>query len=262
MSRLTAPQTEPALCRDHIANPGQAASQTTQLQTLLYGVSAVTALPSGAILAPPNVTMPEIRADSHPVLQAIELSSVLDRPVARIGHGWVALHQVDWRMRGLVASLDLSRTVDDSAMLICLGVVEPDRTASRAGAPTAVDLWDLVCETLPHDGIVREQAGIGHGALLVLRANITAQMVWLSKDRLATVTVTSLRGDAPIRGSVRSIGRVLARLLRDDGPRSDSGYRNGPGRHAPEPSSWPEARGSIAFRRSLSQTTICRADIP
>src|SRR5262249_30181812 len=56
----------------------------------------------------------------------------------------------------------------------------------------------------------------GHGALLVLRADITAQMVWLSKNRLATVTVTSLSGEAPLREAARSLSGTLGRLLRHD----------------------------------------------
>jgi hypothetical protein len=188
---------------------------------LLYGLSLVTALPHDAILPPPNATMPTIRPDPHPILRTVEVGSVLDRPIARVGHGNVALEQVDWRMRGLIASLDMSRTTDESAMLVCLGISERDPAARHSGRATIEDLWDLVCETLPRHGIVcHHPAAVGPRALLVLLGGITAQVVWLSGDRLTTVAVTSLLGEELIGDAARSIAYVLDRQLTRAGPGS------------------------------------------
>src|SRR6266540_2246139 len=120
MTRSTAPQSNLSLVHARADDRGQAAPHSSQLQTLLYGLSLVTALPPDAILAPPRAATPEIRAATHPVLQALRLQPVLDRPTIRVGHGSVALEQVDWRMGGMIGSLDMSRTLDDGAMLICL----------------------------------------------------------------------------------------------------------------------------------------------
>jgi hypothetical protein len=214
MTRPAASAHPPALGQAPTTDRAQAAPPTSGAQTLLYGVSLVTALPPDALLAPPDVALPAIRDDAHPILHALDLESLLDRPMARVGHGSVALEQVDRRMRGLVASFDLSRTVDPSAMLICLGVVEADRTASRAGGATVEDLRGLVCETLHRRGAGwSRQTGIGHGALLVLYGGIIAQTVWVNGDRLVTVTVTSLHGEDHTREAARSIAYLLDRRL-------------------------------------------------
>ena len=58
------------------------------------------------------------------------------------------------------------------------------------------DLWTLACETLPLHGVAsRHPSRIGDDALLVVYGGITAQVAWLSGDRLATASVTSLNGD-------------------------------------------------------------------
>src|SRR3954469_21730604 len=97
MTRSTAPQSEASLTYEPVTDRVHATTLTSHVQTLLYGLSLVTALPPEAILAPPDAVVPKVRSDPHPILHAVEVESVLDRPITPVGHGSVALEHVDWR---------------------------------------------------------------------------------------------------------------------------------------------------------------------
>jgi hypothetical protein len=185
----------------------QTATDASGNHLLLYGLSVVTGLPPEAILTPPNGALPEIRSDRpHPVLNATPLEHVLQRPVAHVGHGVVALQQVDWRMHGLIASFAVSRTVDESAMLLCLGLVEHDHMTRRAKDATVQDLWDLVCELLPTQGdVTYAQIGIRRGAVLSWHGGSATQVVWPLRERLVTVTATSLHGGQLTHDAARAV---------------------------------------------------------
>jgi hypothetical protein len=73
--------------------------------------------------------------------------------------------------------------------------VTPHRTAGGVEGASTTDLWTLACEALPlHGAASRHPGRIGDDAILVVYGGITAQVAWLSGDRLTTASVTSLNG--------------------------------------------------------------------
>jgi hypothetical protein len=207
---------ESALHPTLVDDSAETTARTTSLKTLLFGLSLAAALPPAALLAPPDAALPAIRSDPHPVVGAVELGATLARPTVELGHGWIALGELDERLRGLVASLAVFQPTAGRGVLLSVGVVGPDRTASGTDAATTTGLWVLAREALARHGVMCErQPGIGDAALLVRYGGITVQVAWLAGERLATASVTSLKGDQEwMIGAARSIAGLLQRRLR------------------------------------------------
>jgi len=195
---------------------GRTTTLTAGLETLLFALSLVTALPPGAMLAQPNAALPAVRPDPHALLNPGELTTVLGRPTVEVGRGRVELREIDPRLHGLAVSLDVFRVTDGSGALISLSVVGPDLTAGSDGGATTADLWALTCGALLRHSVGCEyQVGVEDDAILVLYGGITAQLVWLAGACRVTASVTSLNGDEEwMIQAVRSIAVVLDRHIR------------------------------------------------
>jgi hypothetical protein len=181
-----------------VDSPSCPTGRTASLAPLLFGLGLATALPPAAIQAPPDVVQPTIQADALAILDSADLAVILDRLIIEIGGGRVALGEVDERLHGLVISLDVFRVTGRTGRgaLVTLGVVRPDRTASGDRGATIADLWALACAALAQPAIPgRRLAGLGSDAFLAVYGGTTAQIAWVTGDRLATASVTCLDGD-------------------------------------------------------------------
>jgi hypothetical protein len=216
MTRLEVAADEPTLRPTPVDEVGRTTTLTAGLETLLFALSLVTALPPAAMLAQPCAALPVVRSNPRALLSPIELATVLGRPTAEVGRGRVELREIDSRLHGLAVSLNVFRVTDGSGALISLSVVGPDVTASSDGGATTADLWALTCEALLRHSVGCEyQDGVEYDAILVLYGGITAQLVWLAGDRLATASVTSLDSEeAWMIEAARSIAVLLDRRLR------------------------------------------------
>ena len=163
---------------------------------LLFGLSLAAALPPTAILFPPGESLPAVRTEPRPIIDAAELASVLGRPMAEIGRGRVALGEIDRRLHRLIVSLDIFRATNGGGVLVSLGVIRIDPAATTVIGATPVDLWSLAGEPSSGHGVTSVYPiRIGDCARLVVYGGITAQVAWLSGERLTTASVTSLVGD-------------------------------------------------------------------
>ncbi len=185
--------------------------RTPGLLTLLFELSLGVGLPPAAILATPTAVRPAIHSDAHAILNARELAAVLNRPTTEVGRGRVALAEIDRRLRGLVAWLDVFRVADRSGALVSLSVVRPDPDASGDGGATTADLWALAQEALIRHGVAGQRlGGLGDDAFLAVHGGKAAQVAWVAGARLATASVTCLaRDNAWMVEAARSIA-VLA----------------------------------------------------
>ena len=175
---------------------GPTTVQMSGVEPLLFGLSLAAALPPTAIHFPPGSSLPVVRSDPHPILSPAELSAILGRPTALVGRGRIELGELDRRMESLVVSLEVFQVTDGGGVLVSLGVVTPRRTAGGVDGVTAADLWALPYEVLPrYAGASQYPSRIGGGARLGVYGGITAQVAWLSGERLMTASVTSLAGD-------------------------------------------------------------------
>jgi hypothetical protein len=193
-------------------------SRPTGLAPLLFGVGLATALPPAAILPPPDVVQPAIRADTHIALDAADLALILDRSVADLGSGRVALSQVDTRLAGLAASVRLYRVIDGggAGALVSIGLVSPDRAADSHTSTTVAKLWKLACLALTQHAIPGGYLdGLGDEAFLAMYLGTTAQIAWLVGDRLATASVTCLTGDE--HWAIATAHTIAAFLYRSPG---------------------------------------------
>jgi hypothetical protein len=171
-------------------------ARTTGLVTPLFGLSLATALPPAAMFAPPGGGRPVVKSDPHTILNPMDLAVVLDRPTAEVWRGRVALGEIDERLGGLEILLYVFQVTDGSGALVCLSAVRPDPAAPGDGGATPADLWKLACEALVRYDIAYEwHVGIGDDAFLVVYGGVTAQVAWVTVDRLATVSVTCLAGE-------------------------------------------------------------------
>jgi hypothetical protein len=191
--------------------------QPTGLMTMLFGLSLATALPPAAMLAPPGGARPAFRPELGAIVTPLELATILDRPAVEIWRGRVALGQVDKRLGGLEILLGVFQVTERSPALVCLSVIRPDSAAGGTGRATPADVWALACEALARFSVTHEpQAGIGEDAFLALYGSVTAQVAWVTGDRLATVSVTCLGGTRTwLVAAARSIAVFLdGRLAR------------------------------------------------
>jgi len=175
-----------------------ATARLATLAPLLFGVGLATALPPATIVAPPGVAVPTIRADAPAILAVTTLAIVLDRSVAEVGRGRVALGEVDERLVGLAASIQVFRVAEGpgAGALVSLGVVGAGGEARHGDRATTVHLWELACAALRQHAIPGGPLdGIGDDAFLAVYDGTTAQVAWMRGDRLATASVTCLAGD-------------------------------------------------------------------
>jgi hypothetical protein len=174
---------------------GRPTGRIASLAPLLFGLGLATALPPAALQAPPDVVLPTIQADALAILDSADLAVILDRPIIEIGGGRVALGEVDERLVGLVASVNVFRVADGAgaAVLLSLGIVRQDRAV---GGATISRLWELACAALAQHAIPGGHLdGLGDDAFLAVYDGTTAQVAWLAGDHLATASVTCLAGD-------------------------------------------------------------------
>ena len=171
--------------------------RAARLVPLLFGLGLATALPPAAMLAPPDAIQPTIRFDTYPILDAADLSTILARSAADVGHGHIALSEVDVRLLGLAAWVSVFRVADGAGVgsLVSVGIVTPDPTADD-GSATVADLWKLACAALAQHAIPSGHLdGLGDDAFLAVHDGTTAQVAWLDGVRLTTASVTCLAGD-------------------------------------------------------------------
>jgi hypothetical protein len=213
---LLAADNESTVRSNQLDDPEPATARTTRLETLLFGLSLAVALPPTAMMVSPSAARPAVQSEPHPLLDSIELAAILDRPTTEVGRGRIGLAEIDQRLHRLVVSLGVYQVTDGGGVLVCLGVISPDRTAVGAGGVTPANLWLLAREALALHGVTSEiPDSVGDDALLAVYGGITAQVVWLTGDRLATASVTSLDGDEEwVIESARSIALLLDRRLR------------------------------------------------
>jgi hypothetical protein len=207
-------------------------ASTTRLETLLFALSLVATLPPTAMLASSRAALPFVQAEPQPVLTAFDLEATIGRPTTEVGRGRIGLGEIDQRMHRLLVSLNVYQVTDGSGVLVCLGVVSPNRVgvvspnrhgvvrpnrmADGAGGVAPADLWTLAREALALHGVFRETpVEMGDDAFLAVYGGVTAQVAWLTGDHLATASVTSLNGDeAWMIETARSIAGLLDRRLR------------------------------------------------
>jgi len=216
LSGLVTDKPEPVTLPWSNARPRRASGGPAGPETLLFGLSLAIGLPPGALVVAPGARRISVNHDAVVLLRPTDLEAALHRPVSEVGRGWVALEEVDRRLSHLTASLSVFRTDHGSGALVSLGVAWPGRQAGVAGGATAADLWRLARTALPRYGLVCELGvDLGADACLVLHGGVTAQLVWLADEQLATVSVTSLAGDGQwLIEAARSIGTLLDRRLR------------------------------------------------
>jgi hypothetical protein len=189
---------------------------------LLFKLSLAAALPPDAIMAPPTSTGPTIHPGQAAILTVDALTARIGRPIVAAGSGRVFLREVDQRLDGLVVRLDTYRVPDEPGVLVSIGLVTPDSEHGGRQAATARDLWFLANTALITHGVPCEHLlGIGDDAFLALHGGQTAQVAWLTGDRIATVSVTSLRSDRQwVMATARSIARFAAEHLEPENARS------------------------------------------
>jgi hypothetical protein len=171
-------------------------SEPAGLETLLFAVSLITALPATAMLAPPHSVRPALRPHPPVMLTAMELSAVVFRPTTEIGRWKIALGEIDSRLHGLESAVTIFRVTNRSGGLICLSVVRPDPKTRSEGSVTPARLYQLAYESVARLGVAHEHpARIGEQAFLALYGGVTAQVAWLDGDLLATASVTCLAGN-------------------------------------------------------------------
>ena len=175
-----------------------APTRTARLTPLLFGLGLATALPPATIVAPPGVAVPTIRADAPALVDAAALVIILDRSVAEVGRGRVALREVDERLVGLTASIQVFQVAEGpgAGALVSLGVVGAGGEARHGDRATTVHLWELACAALRQHAIPGGHLdGLGDDAFLAVYDGTTAQVARMRGDRLATASVTCLAGD-------------------------------------------------------------------
>jgi hypothetical protein len=193
----------------------QAPSHNPGMLALLFKLSLAAALPPDAIMAPPSAMGPTIHPSQAAILAAEALTTSIGRTVVAAGSGRVFLREVDQRLDGLVVRLDTYRVPDEPGMLVSIGLVTPDPEHGARQRATVRDLWFLANSALITHGVPCEHVlGIGDDAFLALHGGQTAQVAWLTTDRLATVSVTSLRGDSHwAMATARSLARLAGEHL-------------------------------------------------
>ena len=84
----------------------------------LYGLSLALALPPTAWLPPPDPALPTIHPTPGPLLDRARLQTVLGRPIAEVGRGWIVLGALDRRLGGLGLEVDVLRAGDVRGALV------------------------------------------------------------------------------------------------------------------------------------------------
>ena len=178
---------------DSLRVQNKVAEPTSALVTLHLALSLAMVLQPTAIVSPNQPDRPLVRSDAHVTLDAHEVEAVIDRPTIAVGSGRMSLGEVDRRLYGLTVRVDAFRVNDASGAVISIGLV---RQASDQGVrhrATPRDLWLLATEAFVSRGVSAEPlSGLGEVALLAHFGGGTAQVAWLTDDRLASVSVTCL----------------------------------------------------------------------
>jgi hypothetical protein len=184
------------------------------LVTMLFGLSLATALPAAGMLAPVHVVRPLLRSDAA-IVGPSGLAAALGRPVAEVWRGRIALGEVDERLGGLEILLDVLQVTGRGTGLVCLSAVSIDPAAPGGGA-TPSTLWDLALAALVNYGTPHTRPiGIGEDSFLADYGGVTAQVAWMTGDRLATASATCLDGEQGWSvKAARSVAIVLDRCLR------------------------------------------------
>jgi hypothetical protein len=188
----------------------------TDAKMLLFGLSLAAALPPAAILFPTDSSLPFVRSNPYSILSPAEVGAILGRPMAEVGRGRVALGEVDRRMHRLVVALNVFQATDGSGVLVSLGVIRVDPAATTVAGVSPLDLWALAGEPLSRHGVAKDcPIRIGDRSRLIVYGGITSQVAWLSGERLATASVTSLQGsESWVTGAACSIAVLLDRGFR------------------------------------------------
>ena len=168
-----------------------------------FRLSLAATLPPDALLLPPDTFLPIVRSEPHPIISPAELSSFLGRPMIEVGRGRVALGEVDRRLNRLVVSLEVYRADRRERRLSRSESSDrpggDDRRRRNAGGP-------LVARgepSLRHGVTAVYPIQIGDRARMVVYGG-TAQVAWLSGERLTTASVTSLTTTRPGRSQPRA----------------------------------------------------------
>lgn len=166
--------------------------RTSDLAPLYYALTFATGLPPDALRPPPMVEYPEIRPIARPLVNAVDLATILEQPIVSRGHGRVMLAEVDRRLDELVVSLDVFQMIAGCRALVGIGVVWPDRLVT--GRASTAELWTLARTALAQRPVTRVYPGsIGRNAFLAVHDRV-AQVAWLRGDRMLTVSVTCVAG--------------------------------------------------------------------
>lgn len=204
--------------RTPAARPGEhvrTGERAARLPTLLLGLSLAAALPPDAIVAPLHGGQPVVHRAPRAIVDASDIEAILDRPTTLVASGRVALGELDARLAGLTVQLDAFRVVDEPSALVTVALVTRGAAPAGERRSQVSDLWRLVNTVLTEHRIPREHlVGLGDDAFQALHGSSTVQVAWLSRDRMATVSLTSLNADVSSSlGQVRAIATaVQARL--------------------------------------------------
>ena len=168
-------------------------------------------LPPDAIIASHVAVHPAVHAAPVSAVGAEAVGVVLGRSTVAVGAGHVLLDQVDRRLTGLMARINAYRVVDIPSALVSTGLVVADDAPLVGFRATPRELWDLARETLAQRGDVCEPVeGLGEAAFLTLRGAHTAQIAWITAERLATVGVTSMQAEtAWVVAAVRALAGLV-----------------------------------------------------
>lgn len=192
--------TPSAASRDDTTLPGWTPADVAERPTtrpivpapLLFALGFATALPP-ATLRPPAETLPTVYRLTDSTIRLDQVSASMGRPVCVAGCGEIPLDQVDARLAGLAASLEVFQAVGESSALAALSVVRP-AAASRPGA-TVAGLWRLARAESARRSVTWERPpDPGDDAFQATYGN-TIQVAWLIGGRVATVTLTDLYED-------------------------------------------------------------------
>jgi DNA-binding CsgD family transcriptional regulator len=171
-------------------------ARAARLPSLLLGLSLAAALPPDAIVAPLHAGQPVVHRASQTLVDARELETVLNRPTTLVGSGRVALGEVDARLAGLTVQLDAFRVIDQPSALVTVALVTREAAPAGERRCHVGDLWRLANTVLDERGIPREHlVGLGDDGFQALHGGCTAQVAWLTGDRMATVSLISLNAD-------------------------------------------------------------------
>lgn len=188
---------------------------TTGLVTLLLALNFATALPPVATIFSPTAAQPRVFPAAHPIVNPIGLQAVLGRPLADVGRGLVALGDIDARLDGLIAALDVYRLVGGANALVTVSVVRPASELRLPGAgldasASTADLWNLARAALVEHQVTCAAPGLSGDDAFLADYGRTAQVAWLVGGRLLTTSVTCL-DDAPSwrLDAVRAIARYV-----------------------------------------------------